>query len=418
MSAGGIGPAGPRGLLAEPAVLRLWLAGVGAGVMRWLEMLALSLWVFAETGSAVAVTLIAFARMLPLLLLGAAAGAVADCLDRRRLLCGWYLILAAASLLLAGLAAIDRLTVPLVAALALLSGVFWTFEMPVRRTMLAEAAGMARVNASMGLEMTSNQATRLLGPMIGGWLIGSAGIMGVLALGALLYGAGAALLAGVGGWPPAGTRRLPGVIGQLREGFAYVRGTPLVLAVIVSTALFNLWYLPYVALAPVVAETTMRLAPGPIGVLVASEGIGAIAGSLWIATMARPAWFRLAYALGGTAIAVAVLAFAWAAEPVSSFVLLMLGGFGIACFATMQTSLLLIVVPPAMRVRAMGVLTLAIGTAPLGFAITGALAEWLGPRLALGAIAAFGAVSMLTCMAIWRPLRLLEAPRPEAETTS
>lgn len=405
-------------MLAAPSVLRLWLAGVGAGVMRWLEMLAFSLWVFAESGSAMAVTLIAFARMLPLLLLGAVAGAIADRYDRRRLLHAWYLILAASSAGLAGLAAIDRLSVPLVGAFALLTGVFWTFEMPVRRTMLAEAAGMSRVNASMGLEMTSTQATRLIGPLIGGWLIGAGGMSGVLGIGTLLYLSGALLLAGVSGLPAAPARRHAGVIGQLGEGFAYVRRTPLVLAVIVSTGLFNLWYLPYVALAPVVAETTMRLAPGPIGVLVAAEGVGAIAGSLWIATMARPAWFAVAYAVGATAIALSVLAFAWIAEPVSSFVLLVVGGFGIACFATMQTSLLLMVAPPEMRVRAMGVMILAIGAAPLGFLITGGLAEWLGPRLALGVIAAFGVVSMLACMAVWRPLRVLEAPLPAKETSS
>lgn len=404
-------------MLAAPSVLRLWLAGVGAGVTRWLEMLAFSLWVFAETGSALAVTLIAFARMLPLLL-GAFAGAVADCFDRRRLLCASYLILAVASLLLAGLAVIDRLTVPLVGGLALLSGLFWTFEMPVRRTMLAEAAGMTRVNASMGLEMTSTQATRLVGPMIGGWLIGAAGMAGVLAIGCLLYAVGALLLLGVSALPAAGGRGSRRMITQLREGFAYVRRTPLVLAVIVSTGLFNLWYLPYIALAPVVAGMIMGLAPGPIGLLVGSEGIGAIAGSLWIASAARPAWFAVAYGVGGAAIAVAVLAFTWIAEPVSGFLLLVLGGFGIACFATMQTSLILMVSPPEMRVRVMGVMILAIGTAPFGFLVTGGLAEWLGPRPALGIIAAFGVVSMVACMAIWRPLRVLEAPHATAETTS
>jgi MFS family permease len=402
---------GVRGLLGAPAVGRLWLAGIGAGVMRWLEMLAYSLWVYAETRSPLAVTLTAFARMLPLLLLGAVAGALAERFDRRRLLCGWYVVLAAGSVVLALLAARGTLSVPIVVGFALITGVFWAFETPLRRTMLAEAAGMGRVNASMGLEMTTNQVTRLAGPLIGGWLVGASGIMGVFALGAALYGAGAALLFGL----PGAAKQASGashrnMLADLRDGFLFVRREPLVLAVVVSTALFNLWYMPYVSLAPVVAETTMHLSPGPIGVLVAAEGIGAIAGALWMATLARPQWFALAYALGGTAIAAAALLFALLADPVAGFVILIVGGIGVACFSTMQTTLMLVAAPADKRVRVMGLMMVAIGTAPVGFLLAGSLAELAGPRRALELIAAFGVLSMLACMFIWPELRRLKAP--------
>lgn len=391
-------------VLGSAAVLRLWLAGVGIGVMRWLEMLAFSLWVFAATGSPLLVTLIAFARMLPLLLLGAFAGAVADRLDRRRALMGAVALLALASLALALAAASGRLTVPLVAAFALASGVFWAFEMPVRRTMLAEAGGISRVNATMGLEMTAGQLTRLVGPLLGGGLLALGGIAGVFLLGALLYGAAAWLAWGLAPAEPPRAGR-PGAWAGLREGLACVRRQPVILAVVVSTALFNLWYLPYVALAPVVAATTMRLGPGPIGVIVAAEGIGAVLGALWIATLAPPAWFTLAYALGATAIGLAVLLFTATTSPALGFLLLLVGGFGTACFATMQSTLLLLAAPPAMRVRVMGVMTVAIGTAPLGFLLAGGLAEALGERAALALIAAFGIASMLGCMLAWPDLR-------------
>ncbi len=406
------GAPGLRRLLADPAIRRLWLAGVAAGVVRWLEILAFSLWVFAETGSALAVTLIAFARMLPLLLLGAVAGAIADRFERRRLLTFWFGAMGLAALLLAALAVTGRLGVTLLALYTLLTGLFWTFEMPVRRTMLAEAAGMARVHTSMSLEMTSTQATRLAGPLIGGWLVAWAGIAGVLGLVALLNAAGALLLVGA----PVGTASLPRaepLLRRLRDGLGYVRRTPLILAVVVSTGLFNLWYMPYLALAPVVAETTMRLAPGPIGVLMAAEGVGAVAGALWVGAYARPAWFAVAYSAGAALIAVAVFGFAAVGEPLAGFVLLLAGGFGMACFATMQTSLILIVASPEMRVRAMSVMVLAIGTAPLGFLLAGLLADALGARVTLVLLAGFGALAMLACTAIWRELRSFAAPAEE-----
>jgi MFS family permease len=398
------GLSGLREVLASAAVRRLWLAGFALGVMRWLEMLAFSLWVFAETGSPLLVTLTAFARMLPLLLLGGFAGALADRLGRGRTLVLALGILALASLGLAAVAAFGRLTVAPVGAFALLSGIVWSFEMPVRRTMLAEAGGIARINATMGLEMTAGQLTRLLGPLMGGALIAASGIAGVLLLGATLYAAAALLVRGQGpAAAPADGR--PGAVASLLEGLGYIRGRPLILAVVVVTALFNLWYLPYVALAPVVAATTMRLGPEAIGVVIGAEGIGAVLGALWVATLARPAWLAMAYALGGLAIALAVLLFSLTTSPALGFALLLVGGFGMACFATLQSTLLLVATPPPLRVRVMGAMTVAIGTAPLGFLLAGGLAEAFGERLALALIAAMGAIAMLVCMAIWPELR-------------
>ena len=405
-AAGGV--ANLRAVLATPAVVRLWLAGVGAGVMRWLEILAYSLWVFAETGSPLMVTLTAFARMLPLLLLGAIAATIADHFDRRRLMLAMYLIMSLCAAGLAVTAAMGGLNVPIVTAYALLTGIFWALEMPVRRTMLAEAAGMERVNASMGLEMTSNQLMRLVGPAAGGLLMATTGITGVFAIGAALYASGAMLLIGLAADEterhPAGSA----VLAELREGFAFVRRERLVAGIVVSTALFNLWYLPYLSLGPLVAAETMHLGPTAIGLLIGAEGIGAIAGSLWVATMARPEWFRLCYSLGGSAIAAGVLVLAVVAEPVTSFIALVLGGVGIAGFSTMQMTLVLAATPRAMRVRVMGVVIVAIGSAPFGFLLGGALAEWLGPRLALTLTSGGGLLAMLACMAIWPELRRVE----------
>jgi hypothetical protein len=73
----------------------------------------------------------------------------------------------------------------------------------------------------------------------------------------------------------------------------------------------------------------------------------------------------------------------------------------------MQMTLVLAATPRAMRVRVMGVVMVAIGSAPLGFLLGGALAEWLGPRLALALTSGAGLVAMLACMAIWPELRRL-----------
>ena len=92
-------------LLSDPGFLRLWLSGSLAGVLRWLELLAISIFVLEQTGSPFLVALLTFLRMAPMFLCGIPAGALADRYDRRRLLIIGLVVLALASASLAALAA-------------------------------------------------------------------------------------------------------------------------------------------------------------------------------------------------------------------------------------------------------------------------------------------------------------------------
>ena len=88
-----------RGRLAarDPAFLRVWLTGGVAGVLRWLELLAISVYVLETTGSPFLVALMTFLRMAPMFLFGIPAGALADRYDRKRLLIIGLLVLAGAA---------------------------------------------------------------------------------------------------------------------------------------------------------------------------------------------------------------------------------------------------------------------------------------------------------------------------------
>ena len=102
--------------------------------MRWLEVLAFGLYALDATGSPLAVALTSFARFLPLLLLGAPAGALAERMEPGRLLVAAYLALAAAEALAGGAALLGGLRLWQVLLLAFVAGVFWCVEIPVRRT--------------------------------------------------------------------------------------------------------------------------------------------------------------------------------------------------------------------------------------------------------------------------------------------
>jgi MFS family permease len=110
------------------------------------------------------------------------------------------------------------------------------------------------------------------------------------------------------------------------------------------------------------------------------------------------------------------------AMPMASFplacTLLVIGGFGSAAFANMQTSLIVLHAPPHIRSRLMGLLTVCIGMGPLGILLIGALAEWFGPALAVIITAVSGLVSVALIGLAWRrnDRRLAMAHRPVLAT--
>src|SRR5262245_44704711 len=118
-------------LLRDGAFLRVWLTGSAAGVLRWLELLAISVYVLQSTGSPLLVALMTFLRMAPMFLFGIPAGALADRYDRKRLLLIGLLALACAAALLTLLAVQEQIELWHIAAGTFLNGMFWASEFPV-----------------------------------------------------------------------------------------------------------------------------------------------------------------------------------------------------------------------------------------------------------------------------------------------
>ena len=108
----GSGASAAASLLADPAFLRVWLTGGIAGVLRWLELLAIGVYVLEVGGSPFLVALMTFLRMAPMFLFGIPAGALADRYDRKRLLLIGLLALAAAAALLTLLSMQERIAPP------------------------------------------------------------------------------------------------------------------------------------------------------------------------------------------------------------------------------------------------------------------------------------------------------------------
>jgi len=394
----------PFALLSVPDFLRMWLTGSLVSSVRWLEMLAVGVFVFDATGSPVQVAVVAVLRMLPLGLCGIFAGALIERSPRLTVLRVGLVVMVLVSLVLAWLAARDAIEVWHVAIGALLNGVFWVLDMPARRTMMSDIAGLARVGPAMTLESVTNNGTRMLGPLLGGLLLELLGLEGTFALSALVYVLALGALFRMREPERTGTSPSGGLLASVGEGVRLALGDRTMTAILVVTLIFNLWGFPMVTMIPVIGGDVLGLSPFPVGVLSSAEGAGALLGALGLMAFNRPVLYRTLYVSGVLLYVTMSLGFGQSSWPVLSGLLLLGAGLGGAAFAAMQSTLVLLNALPEARSRMMGVLMVCIGAAPIGFVHIGLLASWLGAPAAISVSAIEGMIAMTAALLIWPEL--------------
>jgi len=390
----------PRGLFRERAFVAVWTAGVLNGVMRWLELLVVGLYVFQQTGSAFLVALAAMLRLLPMALFGPFLGALADAVGRRRLYLLVTLGAAAMTAAQAALAFAGAIETWHLMLGCFVSGAYWAADMPVRRILLGEVAGGGRVARAMMLDSLSNNLTRMVGPLVGGGVLQLFGLAGTFLFGFLTCAVAFALV-----WPlsdpsppPAAGRWRIGA--NILEGLRIARASGAIVGTLLITVLFNVLSFPASGMVPVIGEAKLMLTPALIGLLSACEGAGATLGSILLAIFGRERWFKRYYWGGLLVCFLSILAFAAADWAVLAALSLFCMGLGVAGFSAMQSTLIYLEVAPAARSRVMGLLSFCIGSAPLGFLHVGWLAERLGAASALAVMAVEGL--LMLALVLWR----------------
>ena len=202
---------------------------------------------------------------------------------------------------------------------------------------------------------------------------------------------------------------------MLVEGWRFARAQRLILGALVVTVIVNFWGFAYITMVPVIGERVLHLSPTLIGVLMSTEGFGALLGALLVGRTDRPGRYTQIYTGSSLLFLLAVLAFALSARAPLSFALILLCGIGIAGFSVMQSTILFLAAPAHLRSRLMGLLTVAIGAGPIGMLHVGLLANWLGARNAVALIALEGLVALALAVLVWPELRRPAPPATEDE---
>jgi len=398
---------GPLALLEDGRFLRLWSAGLLLGTTRWLEILGIALWTLAETGSALVVALMLFVRTLPMVLLGVPMGALADRLNRRKLLATGVGCALLSSTILLTLALNDVLVVWAVAAGAFVSGIVWTMEHPVRRALIADVVGVGRIGVALSLDSATFNATRMIGPLAGGIVYAALALEGVygasLVMSLLVIAALLTLRVSVSN--ERDDRKEP-FLASLTGGIAEVRANPILTAVMVTTIAANLFGFSYASMVPVVGERVLGLDAVMVGVLMSMEGLGAFSGALALAFFIRAPLYGKVFLAGALLFLSMILTFSFSVYLAASMVALFLAGVGIAGFGSMQSTILISNAAPAVRSRVMGVLVLCIGAGPPGILLVGGIGNVVGAATALAITAGTGtaciALAALCWPALWR----------------
>jgi MFS family permease len=408
-----------RDLFAMPGFLRLWAVGGCSNAMRWLEVLASALFTLEVTGSGLMVAIVSAARTLPMFCFGALAGVISDAVNRKHILVTGMFITATCSVSVALLGLLGLAQPWHVATAALVSGTVWATDMATRRRMVGEiaqspgagpaASGGGLVARSLALDTVTNSVARMIGPIVGGLAYQSLGLAGAFAISACFYLVSALLALGLRYSQATRKLSLARVPADLGEGFSYARGQPIILGVLGITIAMNMFGFSYTALLAPLGRNVFHVAPVWVGVLAAGEPFGALTGGLFLARGNPPVSGRVLM-VGGTLIfLVSMMLLPLSPWFALACAIMLAGGFGSAAFANMQTALIVLHAPGHIRSRLMGLLTVCIGTAPLGLLLIGALADRFGPTAALEIMGACG-LAVVSAVNLWWRQRGAETP--------
>jgi MFS family permease len=355
----------------------------------WMQMIAQSWLVLQLTGSGTALGAVMATQFLPTLLLGPFGGMIADRFDKRRLI---MVTQTTAGLLAATLGIVTvtgAVELWMVYAIAAGFGAVTAIDNPSRQTFVMEMVGPADVSNAVTLNSVVVNAARAIGPAIGGAIIASIGIGPCFLVNAVSYGTVvlAMLLVRTDQLHPAArSARGPG---QLREGFRYVRDTPVLRTTLVMLAIVGTLTYEFTTTLPLLSEFTFGAGASGLATMTALMGLGAVVGGLLVASSGPPTSPRLvavAAAFGSVVLGVALM-------PTISLVYLLMPLVGAASVSmiSLSNATLQLNSEPRLRGRVMALFAMALlGSTPIGGPVVGFIGEHVGPRwsLAVGGLAA------------------------------
>ncbi len=396
-----------RTRLLDPLASRIftlvWIANMASNVGTQIQSVG-EKWQMAQlTSSPLLVALIETGTTLPVLLLGLSAGALADIVDRRKLLLGTQVFMLGCAAILSGLTFLHQITPPVLLVMSFLIGIGSALSMPAFQAIVPELLSREHLAGGVALNSAGFNMSRALGPAVGGLVVGLLGAGWAFALNAVSFLAVVAVLASWERRPP--TSSLPGerFLGALKVGFRYARHSR-PFQIILLRALGYSWFAGVIfSLLPSLAILHLHLGSEAFGALMGCVGAGAVAGVFFLGPLRDR--FDTSTILAGYTVLAALCQGVMAYVPHTPTVALCLFFSGMSWLGILSTinTAIQLSVPPWVKARAFGTYhTVWGGAMALGAAFWGVVAQHAGIRAAMG----FSALGMLAALVLLHRLRI------------
>ena len=391
----------------------------------WMQTVAQSWLVYRLTGSGLKLGAVGFASQIPVFLIAPIGGIVADRSNRKHVVIGTQV----ASMLLAFVLAALTLThtidhrVWLIFVLAALLGVVNAFDIPGRQSFLVDMVGKEDLMNAIALNSSMFNGARVVGPAVAGILVARLGE------GWCFFANGASYIAVIAGLmmmnvhAPARVSAKTSPWEHMLEGFQFVNRTAPIRALMVLLGLVSVTGMPYVVLMPIFADKILHhggqefasligshdLGAVRLGILMGAAGVGALLGALTLAVRSGVKGLGTWISVCCAGFGVSLMLFSFSTSFWLSVLLLMPVGYFIMLQMASSNTLIQVMVPDALRGRAMAVYSMMfMGMAPIGALLGGALSDRLGAPLTV-AIGGFASVMGAWWFAVQLPKIRVEA---------
>lgn len=378
----------------------------------WMHRMALG-WLTWETAQSPALLgTIAFCAMVPPIVIGPFSGTIADRLGSRRTARTAMVCESANIMVLAALVASGHITVPLLLVLALLQGIFFAFDFPVRHALVPDLVPRSELSAAIAVNTASFHVTSFIGPVAGGFVIQHFGYAPAFLFNAFAYILFFFILRDLKLTHESHAGTQHSFLHDLADGFRYTFSHPAIRYIFISGMATHVLMRPYYDLLPAFADQVFNRKIDGLTILASASGLGGLVAGIGLAVRGRMKGLTRALmwssVVSSTFLAIfALMPYVMTPDIWLGFALLIPVGVGLVIAGISAQSLTQNVVDPAKRARVVGLsASFATGGPALGALILG----WLGEIFGLGPPIAVSCL-ILVAVVLWAGPKLIAQRR-------
>ena len=350
-------------VLANRDFRTIWYVGSLAEIARRIELLVLGWLILERTDSYFLLGLVLVFNHVARPVLSLFTGLIADRFDRRLILFAAQTVsvLTAGAVLTAMVVEFEAIRPWHIFAVVLLQGAIRSVEDPSRRTGIMDIVGTRRLVNALSLDVLTHTGGKLVGPLMAGIVLAAAGFQAAYVCVLVVHLVNLVLVTRLNIPRSQGNPNQEPVWRSLAVGIRHAWGSRELLGVMYVTVIMNALAFPVQQFVPAVGRDNLHVGVGLVGLLVAAEGFGQVAGAAVLALSRNLGNRGLIFVLGSMLVLFTAGLFAWAPWYALALLILGIGGMGQSTFGTMQSAITLLAAPPEMRGRMMGVLSQCIG---------------------------------------------------------